>query len=627
MSAPTPQGEQVQYDFTDFADYYNALECEPDADADTIKKSYRKLVHMRGTSEQALRPRLVVTHFLSIMVDWHPDKRPESPSQTGKKMFQLINDAWTCLQDDAKRQEYTLLWREYQRQKLMPFERAELARKEGNEFYKKGQIAAKENNIPQALTMYQAAIEKYSEGIRESENDHRLYSNRALCYAVLRDWARAKKDAQRVVEIRSNFMKGWFTLVRSYMMENNIGEAEQQLQKGLRFCDNHADLLKLQDEIQQRKQEEQEQSTTAAGGTSSSRPTGMQEREELAGTTNTTATQNPLNASSSTRPISYRDVTPSRTPPTPLIQSRLGGSRGLSGTGVPHWAVGQELDQTGNFGQGTGNFGRPGEQFDNTANFGRSIGYARTPPKGNSPRYPPGMQAPPRYATPPRMMNQSGGLSGMSGGLNSSMGSSRGPIDYGTANPLNQTYKNYNRSSIVLLRKNDVILTNDFILRSCYTARRTRTLSFKILSYYFGKNTNHNQARTIVADHRWCSAVCVSPFRKSNAPQAPRSNCRRASAAGACTLIARTSKAKIAIAPASEGVAAITGANRVLVQLGRACCSKVLIDEKAWHLRTPIDVTGRNVCDYGSSSPSVPAAIGPSRTLHSVLNLICFAER
>lgn len=68
--------------------------------------------------------------------------------------------------------------------------------------YKKGQVAARDNNIPQALSLYQQAIDKYSEGIDVGTKDHRLFSNRALCYAVLRDWPRAKKDAHRVVEIR-----------------------------------------------------------------------------------------------------------------------------------------------------------------------------------------------------------------------------------------------------------------------------------------------------------------------------------------------------------------------------------------------------------------------------------------
>ncbi|CAD7942445.1 unnamed protein product [Amoebophrya sp. A25] len=477
---PSPPGAEAAepYDFTDFKDFYNALDVPPDADVDSIKKSYRKLI-----------------------LDWHPDKRPDSPNQTGKKMFQLINDAWNCLQDDAKREEYTEMWREYHKQKLMPFERAELARKEGNELYKKGQTAARENNIPQALTMYQAAIERYSEGIANSESDHRLYSNRALCYAVLRDWPRAKRDAQKVVEIRPNFMKGWFTLVRSYIMENNLEDASRCLDRGLRSCDQHPDLAKLSEEIAARRSEQappassgnatmtlgnsnvlgssqrassrspRETSTGAVynldgslrtGGTglgastSQSNLQGGASSTSLGGgaagsSTSPGGAAGGLNTSSksgaggavsgaspplgSSRPLSYRDVTPSRTPPTPLMQHRmgLGSSRGMT---APSWATQQDLDGTGNFG-GTSNFGGG---FGDTANFGRSIGYARTPPKGNSPRFPPGGaptgSTPPRYVTPPRM--------GTSGGLGASNGSARGSgIDYGTANPLNQSHTQF----------------------------------------------------------------------------------------------------------------------------------------------------------------------------------------
>ena len=46
-------------------------------------------------------------------------------------MFQLINDAWDVLKEDDKRAEYTKMWRIWQKEKLQPMERAELARKEG----------------------------------------------------------------------------------------------------------------------------------------------------------------------------------------------------------------------------------------------------------------------------------------------------------------------------------------------------------------------------------------------------------------------------------------------------------------------------------------------------------------
>ena len=108
----------TEADFVHFSDYYAVLECEPSAERDVVKKNYRRLI-----------------------LDWHPDKRPESPTKEGSKMFQLINDAWDVLKSTEKRTEYTKLWREYKRFKLAPYEKAELSRKEGNEMYKKGQIA------------------------------------------------------------------------------------------------------------------------------------------------------------------------------------------------------------------------------------------------------------------------------------------------------------------------------------------------------------------------------------------------------------------------------------------------------------------------------------------------------
>lgn len=50
-------------------------------------------------------------------------------------------------------------------------------------------------------------------------------------------------------------MKGWFTLVRCYIMENDLDKAGRYLDEGLRNCDNHADLVKLQEEIVSKKKQ------------------------------------------------------------------------------------------------------------------------------------------------------------------------------------------------------------------------------------------------------------------------------------------------------------------------------------------------------------------------------------
>lgn len=69
--------EPPEDNFEDFKDYYNLLEITINDDVDVIKQSYRKLI-----------------------LDWHPDKRPDSPTRGGGgKMFTMLNDAWDTLKD------------------------------------------------------------------------------------------------------------------------------------------------------------------------------------------------------------------------------------------------------------------------------------------------------------------------------------------------------------------------------------------------------------------------------------------------------------------------------------------------------------------------------------------------
>mmetsp|Transcript_45486 Transcript_45486/g.142289 ORF Transcript_45486/g.142289 Transcript_45486/m.142289 type:complete len:559 (-) Transcript_45486:125-1801(-) len=80
-------------------------------------------------------------------------------------------------------------------------EKAEEARQEGNEFFKRGPAEGPE--------MYAKAIEKYSEAMRRNPKDHVPYSNRAACYQKLMEWQLALKDADRCVEMEPTFVKGW----------------------------------------------------------------------------------------------------------------------------------------------------------------------------------------------------------------------------------------------------------------------------------------------------------------------------------------------------------------------------------------------------------------------------------
>jgi curved DNA-binding protein len=66
-----------------FQDYYEILGVARDADADAIKKAYRKLA-----------------------LKWHPDKHPEGKRAEAEKRFKQVSEAYEVLSDADKRQRY-----------------------------------------------------------------------------------------------------------------------------------------------------------------------------------------------------------------------------------------------------------------------------------------------------------------------------------------------------------------------------------------------------------------------------------------------------------------------------------------------------------------------------------------
>jgi curved DNA-binding protein len=72
----------------EFKDYYAALGVAPDADAETIKKAYRKLAR-----------------------EHHPDVKPGDKS--AEERFKEINEAYQALSDPARRKKYDELRRQY----------------------------------------------------------------------------------------------------------------------------------------------------------------------------------------------------------------------------------------------------------------------------------------------------------------------------------------------------------------------------------------------------------------------------------------------------------------------------------------------------------------------------------
>lgn len=58
---------------------------------------------------------------------------------------------------------------------------------------------------------FKQAIIYYSNALRKAENDHHiLYSNRSFAYLKNKDYYYALADAERVIELQPDFVKGKF---------------------------------------------------------------------------------------------------------------------------------------------------------------------------------------------------------------------------------------------------------------------------------------------------------------------------------------------------------------------------------------------------------------------------------
>ncbi|CAE8630478.1 unnamed protein product [Polarella glacialis] len=237
-----------------FVDHYAVIGCSPETPVDEIKKAYHEKLR-----------------------EFHPDKRPWSAGGGhGQKVTQALTEAWEALRFPALRGAYDILWQRERRTtssrptplsppqeracappEQSPWERAELCRSEGNELYKRAQALMKQAGDGadslsirmQAMQGFQATIEKYSHGLKLAPQSHRLWSNRALCHASLREWDSCREDAIRVTQLKPDFAKGWFLLAKAMWKEGSAAAALRQIEVSLRVVLDTSDLLALQEEI------------------------------------------------------------------------------------------------------------------------------------------------------------------------------------------------------------------------------------------------------------------------------------------------------------------------------------------------------------------------------------------
>lgn len=145
---------------------------------------------------------------------------------------------------------------EADRQAYIDPEKAEKAREEGNEAFKKGDFAG--------------AQKHYSEAIKRLPTDPRAYNNRAACYTKLLALPEALKDAETAISIDPTFIKAY---IRKALVQEGMKEytaALETLQKATEADvekkhtrELETNMMKVMNEIQQQRSSETEEETYA----------------------------------------------------------------------------------------------------------------------------------------------------------------------------------------------------------------------------------------------------------------------------------------------------------------------------------------------------------------------------
>lgn len=327
----------------EFKDHYAPFGASPETAQDDLKKTYFDRVRQ-----------------------FHPDKRPGTAQDgLGAKVTAQLNEAWEIFRDPEKRKAYDEEWRQHQEVKLTPAQKGEKFRSEGNALFKQAKAAEAASNgnfaaVQQAMRLYQEAIGKYTEGIEMTPHDHRLRSNRALCYSALKDWGRCREDAQMVTQLRADFMKGWFLLVKAHLKEGSVAAAQRELDVALQIIPGCPELLALQEEVSGEWGERTGALGATRGREGSKLPPVPPGRNV-----------SPRNVSPACTPTTPRSrsraTTPTRTPSQPRvatpppIPSATGGTQQSSSSRSPGPAKPQNYRAKSR---------SPGPSFEHTAKFG-----------------------------------------------------------------------------------------------------------------------------------------------------------------------------------------------------------------------------------------------------------------
>lgn len=127
------------------------------------------------------------------------------------------------------------------------------------------ELKAEGNKAFQAKN-FKEAIEKFSAAITLDSSNHVLYSNRSACYASLNQYDTALEDAQKVVELKPDWPKGYSRLGAAHQGLQEFDEAIKAFEKGLTYDSQNAPLQSGLKEAKQAQSRPRGGAPNGAGG-------------------------------------------------------------------------------------------------------------------------------------------------------------------------------------------------------------------------------------------------------------------------------------------------------------------------------------------------------------------------
>lgn len=89
---------------------------------------------------------------------------------------------------------------------------------------------------------FDAAIEHFTKAIELTPENHILYSNRSAAYASKKDWDNALNDAEKTIELKADWPKGWGRKGTALYGKGDLLGASEAYEEGLKLDPNNAGM-------------------------------------------------------------------------------------------------------------------------------------------------------------------------------------------------------------------------------------------------------------------------------------------------------------------------------------------------------------------------------------------------